>query len=81
MEFALEVTNAVVWDWQVTADEVTFHPSSQILYNTDITTVDEFLEQVHPDDRDQVLSTIEIALEETGEYRSEFRIRRSNEVW
>ena len=39
MEFALEVTNAVVWDWQIEADEVAFYQPSQTLYDADITAV------------------------------------------
>lgn len=80
MEFALEATGAIVWDWQVTADKVTFHPPSQTLYNADIETVDEFLQQIHPEDRDQVVTTIETALEETGEYSTEFRIFRDDDI-
>lgn len=80
MEFALEVTGAVVWDWQIESDEVAFYPPSQTLYDADITAVGEFVEQVHPADRDQVRAALESALDETGEYTTEFRIRRNDET-
>jgi len=80
MEFALDATDAVVWSWNVDTDVTEFYPSAETLFGTEVDTREEFLEIVHPEDRQQVQDILELALE-TGELNhEEFRILRDGEV-
>jgi len=80
MEFALDATDAVVWIWNVDTNETEFYPSAETLFGTEVDTRDEFLEIVHPEDRQQVQDTLELAVE-TGELKhEEFRVLRDGEV-
>ncbi|WP_336336482.1 PAS domain S-box protein [Haloarcula brevis] len=79
MEMALETTNAVVWDREFESGELSYYPSSETLYGTDIETLDEFLPLVHSEDQSEVTARIESAVE-TGTYEAEFRIVRDGEV-
>ncbi|MDF9747907.1 PAS domain-containing sensor histidine kinase [Natrinema salsiterrestre] len=80
MEFALNATDAVVWDWNVDEDRASFYPSAESLYGTTVETWEDFVEVIHPEDRQTVREGIEKALE-TGEPKSEeIRIVRDGEV-
>lgn len=80
MEFALNATDAVVWDWNADADEASFYPSAESLYGTTVETWEEFLDIIHLEDRQLVQQAIENALE-MGESKSEeVRIVRDGEV-
>jgi PAS domain S-box-containing protein len=78
MEFALEVTDAVVWDFDIVTDELTSYPSSDQLLGNVTRTFDAFLEQVHPEDRERVRDALEDGYE-TGEYTAEFRVTRNGD--
>ncbi|QLG63218.1 PAS domain-containing sensor histidine kinase [Halorarum salinum] len=79
MEFALDATDAIVWDWNVDRNRTSFHPSAESLYGTSVENWDDFIEIVHPDDRKQVEEGIRESLE-TGEPKSdEIRIDRDGE--
>ncbi|QLG26261.1 PAS domain S-box protein [Halorarum halophilum] len=79
MEFALNATDAIVWDWNVDEDRTSFYPSAESLYGTPVENWDDFIGIVHPDDREQVEEGIREALE-TGEPKSdEIRIDRDGE--
>ena len=82
MEFALNATDAIVWDWNVDEDETFFYPSAESLYGTTVETWDDFIQIVHPDDREQTQEKIRKSLE-TGEPKEEeIRIdRRGEERW
>ncbi|AHF99276.1 histidine kinase [Halostagnicola larsenii XH-48] len=80
MEFALRTTDSVVWDWNVDTDQVSFYPSAESLYGTTIERWDEFIDVVHPEDRQKTQQVIENSLE-TGEPNGEeIRIVRDGEV-
>ncbi|WP_434531538.1 PAS domain S-box protein (plasmid) [Haloarcula sp. NS06] len=80
MEFALDATDAVVWSWNVDTDETEFYPSAENLFGSEVDTREEFLEIVHPEDRQRVQDILELMLE-TGELKQEeFRIFRDGEV-
>nr|WP_246999663.1 PAS domain S-box protein [Halosolutus gelatinilyticus] len=80
MEFALNATDAVVWDWNVEDDEASFYPSAKSLYGTEIGTLEDFVEEIHPEDRQMVRRGIENSLE-TGEPKyEEIRFVRGEEV-
>jgi PAS domain S-box-containing protein len=80
MEFALNATDAVVWDWDVENDRASFYPSAESLYGTTIENWDDFIAIIHPEDRQKVQEGIEHSLE-TGESKDEeIRIVRDEEV-
>ncbi|WP_312908290.1 PAS domain S-box protein [Natronosalvus caseinilyticus] len=80
MEFALNATDAVVWDWNVEEDQATFYPSAESLYGTPVETWEDFIEVIHPEDRQKTQEAIENTLE-TGEPKhEEIRIVRDGEV-
>ncbi|MFB6300646.1 MAG: PAS domain S-box protein [Halobacteriales archaeon] len=80
MEFALEFTQMVVWDWDVDRDEVTFYPSEEQLYGQPVTDCEEFFDLIHPSDRPAIESAIEEALD-SGEPRNEqVRLRSDDDT-
>lgn len=80
MEFALEVTDAIVWDWNVETDQATFYPSEERLYGTTVDTRAEFMDVLHPEDRQDVREALEHSLD-TGEPKyEEVRIVRNGDV-
>ncbi len=80
MELALEATDAVVWSRDIETDAVTYYPDPPGLYGDTVETVQDFLAQVHPGDRDAVREAVEEATATGGEYRTEFRTERDGEV-
>ena len=80
MEFALNATDAVVWDWNIDEDRASFYPSAESLYGTTVETWEDFVEVIHPEERQKVREGIENTLE-TGEPKyEEIRIVRDGEV-
>ena len=80
MEFALDATETIVWEWNVETDQATFYPTETELYGTTVESLEDFLEVVHPEDRQQVRDSLQQALE-TGETKhEEVRIQVNGEV-
>jgi PAS domain S-box-containing protein len=79
MEVALETTDTVVWDREYESGTLSYYPSAETLYGTDIETLEAFLTLVHPEDQADVETRIKSATE-TGTYDAEFRIIRDGEV-
>lgn len=80
MERALDITGAVVWEWDIETDTITTHPSPHPLLGTEITTLSEFIEHVHPDDAPVVRDALETAVETDTSYDVEFRVCRDGEL-
>ncbi|MFC7193994.1 ATP-binding protein [Halosimplex aquaticum] len=80
MEFALNATDAVVWDWNVDEDRASFYPSAESLYGTTVEDWDDFVEVIHPEDRQQARESIERTLETGEPKREEIRILRDGDV-
>ncbi|WP_247001622.1 sensor histidine kinase [Halosolutus gelatinilyticus] len=80
MEYALEVTDAVIWDWDHRTNTVTFYPSALGIYGRVVETTDEFLDIVHPDDEERVEAVFESMGSEFGSTTAEFRIRKYGEI-
>ncbi|MEF8828560.1 MAG: PAS domain S-box protein [Haloarcula sp.] len=79
MELALETTGTVVWDRDFESGDLSYYPCAETLYGTDIGTLEEFLQLVHPEDRSAVAARIESSFE-TGTYEAEFRVSCDGEV-
>ena len=80
MEFALEATETIVWEWDVDADEATFYPTETELYGTSVQTSQDFLEVIHPEDRQQARESVRQALESGEDKHEELRIIVDDEV-
>lgn len=79
---ALQSAEMGAWDWNVTADEVTWNEQHFRLFGLE--PVDQkldagfFLQLVHEADRQRVTGELQRAVNETGVYHAEFRARRDN---
>jgi|GEM_PF-860353 len=78
MELALRVTDSTVWEWDVETDSATFHPEVHAAFGARISTGDEFLSSIHPDDQAQVRDALETAVETGAPYSAEFRVQRGD---
>jgi diguanylate cyclase (GGDEF)-like protein/PAS domain S-box-containing protein len=68
------------WEWDVTDDRVTWSDELFRIYGIDPDTFDaryaNYLEHIHPDDREPVRQEIDRALREAGPFRFEHRVIR-----
>jgi len=71
--FALESTNAAIWTRDVETDEMEVHPTECPLFGTTIGSVDEWLEQIHPQDRARAEETMRSAARAGESYSLRFR--------
>ncbi|MGQ4555992.1 PAS domain S-box protein [Halobellus sp. GM3] len=74
MEFALSVTDATVWEWDVETDTATTHPDTHTTLGTRVTTGEDFVSGVHPADRARVRDALETAIETDRPYSAEYRV-------
>ncbi|WP_332898136.1 sensor histidine kinase [Haladaptatus sp. CMSO5] len=80
VEYALNATETVVWDWNIPEDEIEVYPPSQDIFSP-VTEVEDFMRQVHPADQQAVVQDFEQAIQGTGAYSTEFRLARDAERW
>lgn len=80
IEFALDVADATVWMLDPESGSVTTHPEIHPILDTKVDTIQGFLSEIHPADRDAVRDAIEAAIETDGTYRAEFRIEDGDTV-
>tara|TARA_R110002073_G_scaffold149182_2_gene302663 strand:- start:2886 stop:11477 length:8592 start_codon:yes stop_codon:yes gene_type:complete len=85
LRLALSAAELKLWQWHVNADQ--FYRSGELSKQSGIESAQpigglaEFLDLVHPDDRDHVEQTLRQSLEEGTPYRCEYRIRRSSKAY
>jgi len=76
--FALEATNAGVWEWDVKADKVTWSDQIWALYGLELncmpTSHKLCASTVHPDDWDMTFKKIMAAVNNGGEVKVEYRV-------
>jgi PAS domain S-box-containing protein len=75
MELALSVTGATVWEWDFRTDTVTTHPETHTALGIEVSTGDEFVEGIHPEDRARVEETLKTAIETHTPYHAEYRVQ------
>ncbi|MFC7073225.1 PAS domain S-box protein [Halovenus rubra] len=80
MEFALNATDAVIWDWNVDAEQITFYPTEEELFGTAIETGSDLLGVAHPDDEQQIRDAVEHSLETGNPEDMEVRIRHGDSI-
>ena len=73
MEFALESTDAAIWTRDIETDEMETHPTVCPVFGTTIESLDVWLKQIHPQDRDGAEEIVRSAAQEDESYSIQFR--------
>jgi PAS domain S-box-containing protein len=73
MEFALKSTDAAIWTRDIETDEMEIHPTICPIFGTTIESLDEWVEEIHPQDRDRAEEVIRSAARESESYSIQFR--------
>ena len=78
-----QATNDVVWDWDLLTNDVQFSPSVHSVFRFPVDETpddaDWWVGQIHPDDRDRVVSDIHAAIDGSGQFWSaEYRFLRGD---
>src|SRR5260370_26369718 len=73
LQLALNVAAMDAWEWNILTGEVCVSPAAAIPEAHKFRTLDDFVEAVHPEDREAVQKALEQAITGKGEYRAEFR--------
>ncbi|MDH6066317.1 PAS domain S-box protein [Chrysosporum ovalisporum APH033B] len=78
LSLALEATEMGIWDWDFLTNKVVCSANMALIYGLpgglDSETIDECFKLVHPEDRESLSEVIARSIEETNEYKCEFRI-------
>lgn len=77
---ALEAGRMGVWEWHIADGRVTWSPQLEAMHGlapgTFEGTFEHFRREIHPDDRERVLTDIEQAIAGRAEYHTEYKLRR-----
>lgn len=76
-----KATNDAVWDWDLTANQVLWNEALEDAYGHPLATVDRtgewWLNQIHPDDRSRIYTSIHAVIDGDGiAWSDEYRFRR-----
>ncbi|MEO0685560.1 MAG: response regulator, partial [Cyanobacteria bacterium J06649_11] len=78
LRIALEAAHMGIWDWNIVSGKVTWSDTIKALFGKASSSFDEtyesFVSFVHPQDRDLISRTVQSAIEEGGEYNTEYRV-------
>lgn len=79
--FLSEATSDTIWDWDMATDKVWWSAGLELLWGSPIqatvSTIAEWLEKIHPDDREQVNASVDQALKDGSTYwAAEYRFLR-----
>ncbi|MFO7180533.1 MAG: PAS domain S-box protein [Pseudomonadota bacterium] len=74
LQLALEAARMNVWDWDAAADQIECSENTHALWGLHSGTSADFLEAVHPEDRDRLLATARTARVNGTPYECEYRI-------
>lgn len=83
LSIAQRTARLATWEWDLETSEVKFTPGSAEIYGLPLEqmrTLDDWLKQVHPDDRDEVSKRIEAVRKRGEEYGAEYRVFRDGTV-
>jgi predicted DNA binding protein len=85
--FVLNTATLYLWDWNLEAGTVTRYPRTEQLFGLDKTALEPvfggFTEYVHPDYRDEVVTTLKSAIEDESSYRLQYALElpHNRRVW
>lgn len=73
-------TRDILWDWDIRKNKVWFSDSLQTLGHSDAEhTVEWWAERLHPDDADEVVKSLQVALaDDTSTWSAEYRFQRAD---
>ena len=77
LKLALEASGQAVWDWNLVTGVAEWSDKAKTLFGFEPAaqlTHDQFLERVHPDDRDRIRNGVIKAIEREREYSDEIRV-------
>ncbi|GAX38014.1 PAS domain S-box protein [Nodularia sp. NIES-3585] len=78
LTLALEATKMGIWDWDIRTNQVICSANMALLYGLPSIAgsegMEEFLQLVHPEDREDLCAVIARSIQEKTEYKSEFRV-------
>ncbi|GGM75373.1 PAS domain S-box-containing protein [Halarchaeum rubridurum] len=78
MEFALKSMTAAVWTRDITTDTMEIYPTVCPVFGVQITSLQDFLAEVHPADREATEQEIRAAARSGDTYTVQFRFQRNN---
>ncbi|MFA9518702.1 PAS domain-containing protein, partial [Halopenitus sp. H-Gu1] len=87
LSLAIDTADAGVWEWDIQAENMIWEESMETLVGLDPGTFggshEDFIERVHPEDRETVEQANTRAREQEGDFEQEFRIRHEsgNYIW
>lgn len=73
MKFALESVNAAVWTRDIETDEMEIHPTVCPVFGVTIESLEEWLEEIYPQDRTNAEEIIRSVAQEQKPYSIQFR--------
>jgi PAS domain S-box-containing protein len=80
LRLALEAGQMGTWEWKIETNEVIWSPSLEVIHGLEPGsfggTFADFQNDIHPGDREQVISSITQTLEEGHDYHVEYRLIR-----
>ena len=81
LRLVIDATNDAIWDWDMQKD--TIFRSQRVYEFLGLTSVpegafDNFIQHIHPDDRDRVSSALKLHLENGADYDIELRLKRTD---
>ncbi len=78
LTLALEAGRMGTWEWNIPTSQVIWSPTLEMIHGIPIGsfpgTFDGYQQDIHPQDRDRVLQTIQKTVEGNGEHHLEYRI-------
>ncbi|WP_254762750.1 PAS domain S-box protein [Natrinema marinum] len=80
LEAATEAGAVGTWEWDIRTDEIVVGPSFARTFGVDPeaahrgVSLDRFIDAIHEDDRERVVTAIEDAVDRCGEYECEYRV-------
>jgi PAS domain S-box-containing protein len=82
LRLTLHFSGIAAWNWEIASNVISGDENCSIMFGFPIgefpQTIEEFATSVHPDDRERVEREVGSAVEHITEYRSEFRIVRTD---
>ncbi len=83
LSIAQRTARLATWEWNLETAEVRFTPGSAEIYGSPLEqmrTLEDWLKQVHPDDREEVAKRVDAARSRGEEYGAEYRVFREGTV-
>jgi len=83
LRLVIEATELATWEWNLDSDEVLWNERHFRILGMEVAnnpqTSSAFLDRIHPDDQQKIVSELREAIAEHGLYDAEFRIVRSDD--